>query len=319
MNLLSNCSLSIIIVVFSIITAIIIAVLIITTNDNENATEQFGNSESNFMNFLDFSIAGLKLNKKNDLLLQNLIAFRDWISRNQEDKIVLNADPAGNMGYIVDKFLRETNDIKFTDAVILKDILNSYFSEDTEKFTPSAPSRIIQFTDWLNEDLPRRKRFDLALTASAKDYNKFYISSFINEFRGYKKIPMDELKTLKEDIIKYLDSNNKAGFYDVTFNTTQFDKLRTIFRNNPQSSTKDKLNLYYKIYAGDPLGQEIDNFIRYLNTIQVLNKINSITNKNIVDKESARTTFNKIMDEYPNKTPLLRKAICVQFVDMVYN
>lgn len=318
MAILSPCHLTYIILIGTIIILILIGIVLVSVPENFQV-EHFGTTQSNFNNYLEFSIAGLQLNKKNKQLLENLIGFRNWLNKNPEDKIVLTSDPHNNLGYIVDKYLRQTNNINFSDAVILKDNLNGYFSEDTEKFTMSSPSRIIQFTDWLDKDLPKRQRFDLALTASANDYNKFYIASFINEFRSSRNIPEDELKTLKEDILKYLDSNNKVAYYDLTFNTTQFDKLRTIFRKNPESSTQDKLNLYYKVYQNDPLGSEINNFIRYLNTIQVLNKINSITNKNLYDKNTAKKTFEQIVNNYPNKSDLLKKAICVQFIDIVFN
>jgi len=274
-------------------------------------------SENLVADALKQKIVVLKMSSGPPKLIYLLQDFAKWLDKNPEEKAGLDKFPS----IVVNTYFRDAspdNPLKFvktnTNANILTDAVNKIYGEvyntnasHRECYQNYNPKYLQEFDAWLDDDFPRRKRFDIAMKGVNNMPTRITVAQIINEFVSTNQIPASEAKDLRKNVLNYLQLSTTIPNYQQNYNTTPFDRFRIILKNlAPDTPLLIKFKHFQDIYKNDPLGVELNNYFIWLN------KNNLITESE--DPQKLQEHLKKTIDQYPQRTDLLEKAIIQQFI-----
>ena len=216
-----------------------------------------------------------------------------------------------------------------TNAKMLTDALNKIVDEVRsgkaqvkEGYQSYTPALIQQFDEWLNDDFPRRKRSDLAMKGANNMPTRMVVSRIINEFTSTNQIPPSEAKNLRENVLNYLQFSTTVPSYKQNFNTSPYERFRMILKDIPDAPFMTKFQHYQKIYQDDPLGKQLSAFAQWLQSDpQSLYQLNEASNatKKVNNVQALQGLVNQLINVYPDKTDLLRKAVVEQLPQNIFH
>lgn len=297
---------------------------------NENFT--LNASNLTISDHIDFTTSMLKLFYPLSKVIVLLEEFSKWLKKNPEEKIGLDSFPKVLPDVVVNTYFRQTennyNPIKTkTNQELLTIALNKIASETIKINAETGhkegfqqhyrPALIQEFDRWLEDDYPRRKRFDIAIKGSNNLPTRFVVAQIINEFTSTNQIPVSEAKHLRKNVLHYLQFNDTLPQHEQTYYMNPFERLRKIIAKCPDSLFTTKLQHFQKVYADDALGVELMGFIQWLNAqnpslLAQLNEKSDLRQKNNIVELDA--LVNEVVNMYPNKTELLEKSM-KQFIN----
>ena len=156
---------------------------------------------------LDYTITVLKLFSPESKIIILLQEFSKWLKKNPDEELGLNSFPKVLPNVVVNTYYRSTG-TKPQNAELLTMTLNkiatevfSSSEETKENYQNYVPQRLQQFDAWLEDDYPRRKRFDIAMKGQSNIPTRIVVTQIINEFTSTNKIPLSETKGLKNKIL----------------------------------------------------------------------------------------------------------------------
>jgi len=244
--------------------------------------------------------------------LRILQDFNAWLDKNPDSVEGLRIDPR----MVVNTYFRQSNPdnplkvIKTDEnAELLNNTLHrieSMATNQKEGFQSYIPQRLQEFDAWLEDDFPRRKRFDIAMKGSNDMPTKIVVTQIINEFVSTNQIPASESKELRKNVLSYLQFNTTIPNYKQTYNTTNYERLRIILKDNPDAPFAVKFKHYANIYKDDPLGKELNDYFEWLVDSNLI-----IEEKDVAQLQKH---LKKTLEMYPKQTDVLKKAITEQFI-----
>ncbi len=277
---------------------------------------------------LEYTLSLLRLTNTNPKLVIILEDFVQWIKKNPDQLYGININNPDMPSVVANTYFRQANpdgNYKFTktntNVKMLIAALNKIVGEVQspnlkEGYQSYIPQRLQEFDEWLNDDFPRRKRFDVAMKGANNMPTRFVVSQIINEFVSTNQIPSSEAKNLRENVLSYLQINTSIPNYKQTYNTSPLERFRIILKDNPSAPFMTKFQHYQKVYQEDRLGMELAQFAQWL-TIQNPSYLNMLNSASDPTKEgnnikALQGLVNQIINKYPDKTDLLTKTVVEQ-------
>ena len=270
------------------------------------------------------TLAKLRLTGTNPKLTPLLEDFVKWLEKNPDQIYGLDINNPDMPSVVANAYFRNANPdgyYKFTkthhNVNMLNEALNRIVYEVrkegfNESYQNYVPQRLQEFDEWLNDNFPRRKRFDIAMKGSNDMPTRIVVSQIINEFVSTNQIPTSEAKDLRENVLSYLQFSSTPDNSKINYNTTPLERFRVILKDIPDASFLTKFQHYQKVYADDPLGRQLTAFSQWLQTNpQALYELNNASDatKKENNVKALQGLVNQVINEYPNKTDLLKKAV----------
>lgn len=281
------------------------------------------------------TLAKLRLTGTNPKLAIVLEDFVKWLEKNPDQIYGLDINNPDMPSVVANAYFRNANPdgyYKFTkthhNVNMLIEALNKIVYEvrqlrskegfgSNESYQNYVPQRLQEFDEWLNDDFPRRKRFDIAMKGSNDMPTRIVISQIVNEFVSTNQIPPSEAKDLRENVLSYLQFSSTPNNSKINYNTTPLERFRVVLKDIPDASFLTKFQHYQKVYADDPLGRQLTAFSQWLQTnpqaLYELNKASDATKKEN-NVKALQGLVNQVINLYPDKTDLLKKAVGEQLV-----
>lgn len=275
------------------------------------------------------TLAKLRLTGTNPKLARLLEDFVKWLEKNPDQIYGLDINNPDMPSVVANAYFRNANPdgyYKFTkthtNVNMLIEALNRIVYEVrkegfNESYQNYVPQRLQEFDEWLNDDFPRRKRFDIAMKGSNDMPTRIVVSQIINEFVSTNQIPPSEAKDLRENVLSYLQFSSTPNNSQINYNTTPLERFRVVLKDIPDASFLTKFQHYQKVYADDPLGRQLTAFSQWLQTNpQALYELNNASDatKKENNVKALQGLVNQVINNYPDKTDLLRKAVGEQLV-----
>lgn len=322
-----------------------------TVSNNEDLKENYlmpAKPPLPVFDHLKNTLAKLRLTGTNPKLARLLEDFVKWLEKNPDQIYGLDINNPDMPSIVANAYFRNANPdgyYKFTkthtNVNMLIEALNRIvyevreirskegFGSNASKSVDSTqqgcvesyqnyvPQRLQEFDEWLNDDFPRRKRFDIAMKGSNDMPTRIVVAQIINEFVSTNQIPSSEAKDLRENVLSYLQFSSTPNNNQINYNTTPLERFRVVLKDIPDASFLTKFQHYQKVYADDPLGRQLTAFSQWLQTnpqaLYELNKASDATKKEN-NVKALQGLVNQVINEYPNKTDLLKKAVGEQLV-----
>lgn len=275
------------------------------------------------------TLAKLRLTGTNPKLVVVLEDFVKWLEKNPDQIYGLDINNPDMPSVVANAYFRNANPdgyYRFTkthhNVNMLIEALNRIVYEirsgmAKEGYQNYVPQRLQEFDEWLNDSFPRRKRFDIAMKGSNNMPTRIVVAQIINEFVSTNQIPPSEAKDLRENVLSYLQFSSTPDNSKINYNTTPLERFRVVLRDIPDASFLTKFQHYQKVYADDPLGRQLTAFSQWLQTNpQALYELNNASDatKKENNVKALQGLVNQVINEYPNKTDLLKKAVGEQLV-----
>ena len=349
---ISKKTFSILVIILFAIIGIVIGVVFALSPSNNGLETIVSNNKENYImpvkpplpifDHLKNTLAKLRLTGTNPKLVIVLEDFVKWLEKNPDQIYGLNVNNPDMPSVVANAYFRNANPdgyYKFTkthtNVNMLIEALNrivyevksssmkeGFGSNTSESYQNYVPQRLQEFDEWLNDDFPRRKRFDIAMKGSNNMPTRIVVSQIINEFVSTNQIPSSEAKDLRENVLSYLQFSSTPDNSKINYNTTPLERFRVVLKDIPDASFLTKFQHYQKVYADDPLGRQLTAFSQWLQTNpQALYELNNASDatKKENNVKALQGLVNQVINEYPNKTDLLKKAVGEQLVANIFS
>lgn len=153
----------------------------------------------------------LRMNKmlhnslENDNLIVLLEDFIRWMDAHPVQINRLNMVPED----VITKYYNDANpslNLKFIQTgVDMEKIYDTLLSLSTkESYQNYQPGVVQRFDEWVNDDFPRQKLFNMAMSVDRNLAVKMKVEELINEFMSTTNVPKPDAERIKKEIRDYL-------------------------------------------------------------------------------------------------------------------